>query len=63
MKRKRSTLPPVRSKHRLLEECIERGLRGFLWNDLPRRITDETIDFAVDGALSRIMVEINERFR
>ncbi len=61
-KRKRQTLPPVRSKHRLLEECIERGLRGFLWNDLPRRISDETIDVAVDRALRRIMLEIDETF-
>ena len=62
-KRARPTLPPVRSKHQLLEECIERGLRGFLWNDLPAQgITDETIDAAVDRALRRITLEIDGMF-
>jgi len=63
MKRPRLTLPPIRSKHRVLEECVELGLRGFLWNDLPERITEETIGRAVELALNRIMLEINERFR
>ena len=64
MKRKRPTLPPIRSKHRLLEGCIEAGLRGFLWNDLPEgEITEGNIEGAVDRALNRIMLEIDEQFR
>lgn len=47
----------------LLEECIEEGARGFLWNDLERVPTEQVdIDFLAEKIVNRVMASIDERF-
>jgi hypothetical protein len=47
---------------RLLEECIERGIRGGLLNNDSLTFWDSKLDFLVDSFTQRVMNEIDEYF-
>ena len=59
-RKKKRTLPPAR-KCALLQDAIEEGLRGFLFNDMDS-VGDAEVNPLVDRALNRILLAIDERF-
>jgi hypothetical protein len=47
----------------VLRECLERGMRGFLYNDIDVVPTgDVDVAIAIDKAVSRMLIEIDEHF-
>ncbi len=63
---KKKTLAP--RPWRVLQDCIEGGLRGGFWNELPEswdgiELDEEMVDHLVEKFQNRIMNEIDEYFR